>query len=67
MNRGAMGIGISIAVIVLLFVVMGFFVRDSRADGSPKELKPVSDELTAKIEAAAPEKATASPQRRERY
>jgi uncharacterized protein len=61
MNRGAMGIGISIAVIVLLFVVMGFFARDSRADGSPKELKPVSGELTAKIESAAPEKATAKP------
>ena len=56
-----MGIGISIAIIVLLFVVMGFFTRDSRADGSPKELKPVSDEITAKIEAAAPEKATAEP------
>ena len=61
MNRGAMGIGISIGVMVLLFVVMGFFVRDSRADGSPKELKPVSDEIAAKIEAAAPEKATAKP------
>jgi len=61
MNRGAMGIGISIGVIVLLFVVMGFFVRDSRAEGSPKQLPPVSDELTAKIEAAAPEKATAKP------
>jgi type 1 glutamine amidotransferase len=61
MNRGAMGIGISIGVIVLLFVVMGFFVRDSRADGSPKELKPVSDEITAKIEAAVPAKATAKP------
>jgi hypothetical protein len=47
----------------LLFAVMGFFVRDSRAafGGSPKELKPVSDETTAKIEAAAPEKATAKP------
>ncbi len=31
------------------------------ADGSPKELKPVSDEIAAKIEAAAPEKATAKP------
>jgi type 1 glutamine amidotransferase len=61
MNRGAMGIGISIGVIVLLFVAMGFFVRDSRADGSPKELKPVSDELTAKIEAAVPAAATAKP------
>ncbi len=56
-----MGIGISIAVIVLLFVVMGFFARDSRADGSPKQLKPVSEEITAKIEAAAPEKATRPP------
>ncbi|MGA2679195.1 MAG: ThuA domain-containing protein [Sedimentisphaerales bacterium] len=61
MNRGAMGIGISIGVMVLLFVVMGFFVRDSRADGSPKELRPVTAEETAKIEAAAPEKATAKP------
>jgi type 1 glutamine amidotransferase len=63
MNRGAMGIGISIGVIVLLFVVMGFFTRDSwaGAGGSPKQLEPVSDEITAKIEAAAPEKATAKP------
>ena len=61
MNRGAMGIGISIAVIVLLFVVMGFFVRDSRAEGSPKQLPPVSDELMAKIEAAVPAAATAKP------
>jgi type 1 glutamine amidotransferase len=61
MNRGAMGIGILIAVIVLLFVVMGFFARDSRAEGSPKELKQVSDEIAAKIESAAPEKAIAKP------
>jgi type 1 glutamine amidotransferase len=63
MNRGAMGIGISIGVIVLLFVVMGFFVRESRAawGGSPKELRPVTAEEIAKIEAAAPEKATAKP------
>jgi len=61
MNRGAMGVGISIAVIVLLFVVMGFFVRDSRAEGSPKQLPPVSDELMAKIEAAVPAAATAKP------
>jgi len=56
-----MGIGITIAVIMVLFVVMGSFVRDSRAEGSPKELKPVSDEIAAKIEAAAPAKATAQP------
>jgi uncharacterized protein len=61
MNRGAMGIGISIAVIMLLFVVMGFFTRNVMADGSPKVLKPVSDDVAAKIEAAAPEKATAKP------
>jgi uncharacterized protein len=61
MNRGAMGIGISIGVIVILFVVMGFFARDSRADGSPKELKLVADDIVAKIEASIPEKATAKP------
>jgi type 1 glutamine amidotransferase len=61
MNRGTMGIGISIAVIMLLFVVMGFFTRDIRAEGSPKVLKPVTDEALAKIEAAVPEKATRAP------
>ena len=63
MNRSAMGVGISIGVIVILFVVMGFFARDSRAGagGSPKQLEPVSDEVTAKIEAAVPEKATVKP------
>jgi uncharacterized protein len=61
MNRGAMGIGISIAVIILLFVVIGFFTRNVLADGSPKVLKPVTDDMLVKIEAAVPEKATAKP------
>jgi type 1 glutamine amidotransferase len=61
MNRGAMGIGISIAVIIFLFVVIGFFNRNVLADGSPKELKPVSDDITAKIEAATPATTTAKP------
>jgi len=56
-----MGIGISLSVVIILFIMMGFFVRESFADGSPKELKPVSDEIAAKIEAAAPDKATAKP------
>jgi type 1 glutamine amidotransferase len=37
------------------------FTKSVIADGSPKMLKPVSDEITAKIEVAAPEKATAKP------
>ena len=46
---------------VLVFVCLAISARSALADGSPKELKPVSDEITAKIEAAAPEKATAKP------
>jgi uncharacterized protein len=63
MNRSAIGIGISLGVIILLFVVIGIFARESRAawGGSPKELKPVADDIAAKIEAAAPEKATRTP------
>jgi hypothetical protein len=61
MNRGSMGIGISITVIILVFVVIGFFGRNVMADGSPKVLKPVTDDMAAKIEAAIPEKATAKP------
>ena len=46
---------------VLIFVYFAISARSAFADGSPKELKPVSDEITAKIEAAAPEKATTKP------
>ncbi|MGD1041476.1 MAG: ThuA domain-containing protein, partial [Sedimentisphaerales bacterium] len=46
---------------VLIFVCFAISARSALADGSPKMLKPVSDEITAKIEAAAPEKATAKP------
>ena len=46
---------------VLIFVCFAISARSAFADGSPKELKPVSDEITAKIEAAAPEKATTKP------
>ncbi len=60
MNREAMGTGISIIVLALLFFAFGFFTRDSRA-ASPKELKPVSEEIIAKIEAAAPSSAVVKP------
>jgi len=49
------------AVLLIVWFVAG--VKTTLADGSPKQLKPVSDEITAKIEAAAPEKATRTPAR----
>jgi type 1 glutamine amidotransferase len=45
-------------------MIMGWFmfsVKDSLADGSPKQLRPVTDAETAKIEAAVPDEATAKP------
>jgi hypothetical protein len=63
MNRSDMGIGISITVIVLLFVVMGFFTRDSRAEGSPKQLRELSAAELQKLEQNVPAKATAAPEK----
>ncbi len=52
---------LSACVAVLIFICFAISVRSAFADGSPKELRPVTAEETAKIEAAAPEKATAKP------
>jgi hypothetical protein len=62
MSRGGLGAGLSAVGIVIM--IMGWFmfsVKDSLADGSPKQLRPVTDAETAKIEAAVPDEATAKP------
>jgi hypothetical protein len=50
---------VGVAVLILVWFVTG--ARPSLADGSPKQLRPVTDAETAKIEAALPDKATAKP------
>jgi type 1 glutamine amidotransferase len=50
-----------VGIAVSVFVCFAISERSAFADGSPKVLRSVTAEETAKIEAAAPEKATAKP------
>ncbi|MCJ7730347.1 MAG: ThuA domain-containing protein, partial [Sedimentisphaerales bacterium] len=62
MNRGAIGLSLSAAVVVLFVVVLlAVFASNARGDGSPKQLQPVSEAVVAKIEAAVPASAAAKP------
>jgi type 1 glutamine amidotransferase len=62
MNRGVIGLGLSAAVVVLFVIaLLAVFASNTRGAGSPKKLKPVSEALVAKIEAAVPASATAKP------
>ncbi len=61
MNRGAMGLGIPVAVIVFLVVFLVFFVRDSRAGGSPRQLRQLTATEIQKMEQVMPAEAKAKP------
>ena len=56
-----MSLGISIAVILMLVVVLGFFARVSRADGSPKQLRELTATELQKMEQVIPAEAKAKP------
>jgi len=62
MSRGGLSAGlVAVGIVILIMGCFMFGVRTVFADGSPKQLRPVTDAETAKIEAALPDQATAKP------
>jgi hypothetical protein len=62
MNRGAIGLGLSAGIIVLIvFALLMTFTRNVRADGSPKQLKELSAKEMELLEKAIPAQAKAKP------